>query len=452
MLLNDFKLAYNQAQASSVRKIRKQILNDFVQKYKHENRALCRYIYFTTVKHNLDKQAQKYRRSNLIKQDFNVVLTHLSQIHKCSECGKPLNYDYVRNEHKYTEKSYRSLLSIALPTVCSLKCKHTLVKKAVKKHFDAIGEKKKEEHYKKVTQKAQATMLKRYGAPTTLQSKVLREKVKNTVIQRYGVDHVSKSTAIVRKGHETFKRRYYEDSTFRANVLERKKQTCLKRYGVEYAQQADVVKQKLRQVASARTVEQKAEIIKKSKATSLARYGCESWSSTESGREYLRKKALERRESKRSSTGEDKYVSSTVYEFLGRQIECQSKYEIEFVKFLVLEKNYDLNDIIGQFDPEYDDFIFNKIGSFPDFYLKSKNIYVEIKSIHTLIHVNENVLQRNQDKAKRAYDSGISLVWTIGKKPVGKPWKFVSLPQTWFTWDKKKLIAKLNSIFEKNTA
>lgn len=53
-------------------------------------------------------------------------------------------------------------------------------------------------------------MIKRYGAPTTMESSVLKNKVQKTNIEKYGGICPAKSKAVAKKISQTLKGKYHE--------------------------------------------------------------------------------------------------------------------------------------------------------------------------------------------------------------------------------------------------
>ena len=128
--------------------------------------------------------------------------------------------------------------------------------------------------------------------------------------------------------------------------------------------------------------------------------------------------------------------------------------------FIKKKKNYSPNDLIGQYESEYNDFIYNSIKTFPDFWIKSKNIYIEVKSVFTFFNmyktygkIEENALQYNRKKAELANQNGYITRWVICDKSINGNWRFLLLPQSWWTLPLDSLIqlvAAKNFIYLKN--
>ena len=229
----------------------------------------------------------------------------------------------------------------------------------------------------KAVAKGKQTMLRRYGYTSALACPELRKKAKQTMMQKYGVEHVMQNKDIQAKAIATFKKLMQDPI--------RKKQIISK------------------QIASRR----------KNDPT---------WGTR-----------------KKTKSGNSHGGATKKYDILGKCFECQSKTEANFVEWIVLRKGFDINDIIDQFNPEFNSFVYNEIHTFPDFYIKSKNIYIEVKSLHTLFigigNTNKTRITfiRNQQKAERSITQNITVRWIIGgnSKKYG-PNHYVLLPKNWY--------------------
>lgn len=104
--------------------------------------------------------------------------------------------------------------------------------------------------------KKEATMLKRYGATTTLASPILAKKVKQTNLERYGVENIGNSKQVRAKIDATNEKKYGSANLFSLKKIQGKiKATILERYGVENIGNSQIVRERI-------------------KATNQERYGC----------------------------------------------------------------------------------------------------------------------------------------------------------------------------------
>lgn len=84
------------------------------------------------------------------------------------------------------------------------------------------------------------TMRTKYGVDYPMQSEEVREKSRNTLQQKYGVDHNSK-----RESDKQRKRDLFQDPNYINKIRTSYRKTCLERYGVECANQAPEVRERM---------------------------------------------------------------------------------------------------------------------------------------------------------------------------------------------------------------
>ena len=241
----------------------------------------------------------------------------------------------------------------------------------------------------KATQKSKATMLKRYGYTSALACPELREKGRQTLLKKYGVEYILQNPVIKAKAAYTYKQKMLDPVIKESIMLKRK--LSRQKTDPSYGTKGTTKKDRQKKVKCA-------------------------------------------------------YGKTYKFNVLGKVIECQSKTEAKFVEWLVLTKNYELDDIVGQFDTAYNNFIFDKIKTFPDFYIKSKNVYIEVKSTYTLLvgMSDSSCFSKNQEKAKRSLTKDVTVRWVVGgaSKKYGTN-HFVLLPKTWYLMSKNEVISYL---------
>jgi hypothetical protein len=129
---------------------------------------------------------------------------------------------------------------------------------------------------KELSEKREATCLKKYNARTNLSTDDFKEKARQTNLEKYGSEHPSKTQEVKNKAVRT----------------------RLQKYGVEYCLQTTGSKQKLQQTNLEKygtTNPAQAEIVKQKKEeTILKRYGVEHYSSTQDFQEKRSTTMLER--------------------------------------------------------------------------------------------------------------------------------------------------------------
>lgn len=123
---------------------------------------------------------------------------------------------------------------------------------------------------KAAAQKRKETMMKRYGAPTTLQCKELREKGQKTLLDKYGVDNPMKVESVQKKAKQTNLDKYGAENVMQNSDIAKRsannrvttyeeslakaRQTWMQKYGVDNPSKAP-------------------EVIKKMDETFMKRYG-----------------------------------------------------------------------------------------------------------------------------------------------------------------------------------
>lgn len=131
--------------------------------------------------------------SVLNKEILNVILGQDS----CKNCGKKIQYIVKENQ------SFLSILKLHR-IFCSSFCSSAY---NARQYWNKL--KSNKEQYEERMKKIRNTMICRYGAPTTLQSKELLLKVQKTNIDRYGGLSPAKSKDIAKKISNALKGRSY---------------------------------------------------------------------------------------------------------------------------------------------------------------------------------------------------------------------------------------------------
>lgn len=125
---------------------------------------------------------------------------------------------------------------------------------------------------KMIIDKRRKTCMERYGGPSPMHSKDIRNKVKNTFLERYGVDGIFKCEDIKQKRVQTYIKRYGVSNPMKSKIIQEKsKKTCLEKYGKEFYFQTQ-------------------DSIDKSKKTKLERYGDINFNNREKTKETCMRK------------------------------------------------------------------------------------------------------------------------------------------------------------------
>lgn len=117
----------------------------------------------------------------------------------------------------------------------------------------------------------------------------------------------------------------------------------------------------------------------------------------------------------------------------GVEFNCQG-YEHHVLPKLV--KRFGVRNVVSQFDPKFLPIVDENLFFAPDFYIKSRKTYVEVKSTWTIMAD----LKKNRLKAKLAIELGHSVVWLIAYKDK----RTLRLPNDWHTWTKSQLTSFLS--------
>jgi hypothetical protein len=197
-----------------------------------------------------------------------------------------------------------------------------------------------------------------------LKSNEIKSKIKMTCLKKYGVKNTSQLPENRQKAKNTCLKKYGNKNY---NNTLKNKQTCLKKYGVEHPLQSNKIKQKIKQ-------------------TCLKKYGVEHISQSEIIHKKQQKSALK------------------IKQYLTTKLHYQGTYELDF-----LDKFYNDNIENG---PTIKYIFENKEKVyFPDFYIKSKNLIVEIKSEY----IYNKHLKQNLAKQKACIDQGYDFLFIINK-------------------------------------
>ena len=207
-----------------------------------------------------------------------------------------------------------------------------------------------------IKNKIKRTNLKRYGVENPLQSNIIREKAKQTCYKRYGVENPFQSDIIKDKIKKTCLKIYGVESPSQSNIIQEKaKQTCLKHYGVEYPTQSNIIKEKVKKTNLARYGDINYNNRQQAKQTSLMRYGVDNFAKTQQWKDYYKLHQNEIKEKEYQTKRKNNTFNT-------------SKTENECYNILI--ENFGSDDIIRQY----------KSSVYPfacDFYIKSKNMYIE---------------------------------------------------------------------------
>ncbi len=254
--------------------------------------------------------------------------------------------------------------------------------------------------------------------------------IKISMLEKYGVENISQLQSIKDKVKNTIQEKYGCDNVFQmGEVKEKSKLTNLKKYGVEYPTQNKVIREKCIITTimnyGVKSPLQNSEILSKTQETNMKKYGVENVSSVSEFRRKAEDTMLERygSHSSKSETVKNKvkinnlekygvehpFQDSKVYEKAFKK-SCKYKTfkwndgnisKVQGHEPIVLkeleESGYGFNDILTSTNdmPEiWYEFEGSEHRYYPDFYIPSENLIIEVKSEYTL----QKQLDKNQAK------------------------------------------------------
>jgi hypothetical protein len=251
----------------------------------------------------------------------------------CEECGKeyktPASFGKHITTHFSKEEYFKKWIKESQDGICEECGKETKILKLKYNNFCSKN----------------CVMLFRHknGYKNEVFSKDIVEKVSKTCLKRYGVEHISYSKKFQKKKEETNLLKYgFVSSLSNPEIRSKRNQTCLKRYGKEEPINS-------------------LDFQEKSKKTCLKKYGVEHYCQSRQSYEKSYKTGL------------------YFHRYKNIELFYQASYELDF-----LNKYYDkFPDIQRGPSIKYIYKGKNKIY-FPDFYISSLNLIIEIKSSYFL--------------------------------------------------------------------
>lgn len=239
---------------------------------------------------------------------------------------------------------------------------------------------------------------KKYGVDNIFQSKEIKVKIKQINLEKYGVENPQQNKGIRLKTESTNLERYGNTQGWNFDKI---KITNLKRFGVENPQQNKEIKLKTIATNIERYGQGGFNPIQ-TKATNLERYGVE----------YAIQNPIIFEKIQRSQV-QARYKYKSFITPNGRTIWYQGyeKYIIEYlfdagiIEADLLNDRYQVPVISYTFENKNRKY-------FPDIFIKSKNMLIEVKSSYTF----DKEIQKNLAKQKAAKEAGyhhIIIIWSV---------------------------------------
>jgi len=323
-----------------------------------------------------------------VKYDINILINF------CNENNILLIDDY---SNKYINRNSE------IEGICKTNCCENIFKKSFRELLKINGFCKdcsKENGKAKIIE----TNIKKYGVDNPMKNENFKNKQKQTMINKYGVEHNSQSEVIKNKKQDTCIKNFGVLCPLKSpEIREQIKQTNLIKYGVENPQQNLNIRNKNYETNlkkyGVKHFMQTDEFKNKVVQTNLKKYGVPHHSQNPEVSENMIKNAYNRKT----------YVLPS-----GKIIFIQG-YENFMLDYLLSVEKIDENEIITKRNevPEiwYNDKMQKQRRHYVDFYIKSQNRCIEVKSMFTNQEKN-NVFE----KQKAAKDLGLNYeIWIFNK-------------------------------------
>jgi len=221
--------------------------------------------------------------------------------------------------------------------------------------------------------KFKATCKEKYGFENPMVSDTIKNRYKESIIEKYGVDNISKSEDIKSKKRQTTYENYGVSVPAKSNVVkDRMKKSCQFKYGYDWYMESEDFKNKAKEFCLINYgVDNpfKSDVVKiKIKNSLIRKYGKD---------HPMRVEEIFNRQ---------KINSLRFKRHMG--ILYQGSYELDFIEFCFSRSiNIEKGPSISYVDGTY----------YPDFFIRERNLIVEIKSSYTLQkEYDKNIRKKNQ--------------------------------------------------------
>lgn len=295
--------------------------------------------------------------------------------------------------------------------------------------------------------KSVASLLENYGVDNPMRSAELRMAAQATNLSCRGVQNVSQDPKIKAKKVGTNLSRYGVDNPSKRELIKQlKAETTFNHYGEGHSSRVDSIRRKTINTLLTRTgfvnPSQSPEAKRKTVQANLTKYGLAHPSMDPAVKAKTRATNIARRgvpyplqdlEVLQKVFKSQHRIKDMVY--AGKRFRFQG-WEDAVIRKLV--DRYGKPDVITQFDGKYPSGVFKDSGTFPDLWIPSKEMFVEVKSRWTLLGKSE-VLRLNRKKAAALEASGHLCRWVV---VLDKTKDCIVLPKGWHTMP----ISKLNKL------
>jgi hypothetical protein len=277
-----------------------------------------------------------------------------------------------------------------------------------------------------IIEKKKQTSLKKWGVEHASSSPLVRAKVAKTNISRYGHYASCASPSVMRKARKTWRKKYGVTNPGSSKVIRAKViRTTLERYGVTSTlskENPDLYAKRIAGMVTKYGVTNPSQVKKfqkKKQKTSLKNWGY---------RHHMQNPDIL---AKSIFTSKRVYVVSTP----SRNYLVQG-----YERFIIpsLEQWFNPNSIKTQFDEKFRSIKVGKSNYIPDFYIKNKKLFIEIKSLWTLVG-RKSVWRDTVQKAKISAQNGITISWVLVFDKSVNTKTFSVLPENWYILSLAKL-------------
>jgi hypothetical protein len=289
------------------------------------------------------------------------------------------------------------------------------------------------------------TNLNRYGVANPMQSKQVRDKGIATNLNKRGVEYASQCPEVKAKKVVSSLRHFGVDNPSKAQVVkDQKVKTNMRNRGVDNPMKDPSVvtsmADKYEEEHGVRWSLQNPEVQEKGRVRNQLVRGVDYAMQCPEVKAKREENCLEKRgvshhfhipEILEKAQRSARTIKSYAYQ--GRSFEVQSTYEA-FV-FGKLADKYGIDDVLTQFDEDFPDYAFQEMGTHPDLYVKSIDLFVEVKSVWTLVGMPGSFTS-NRAKAKKADESGNKERWVVAFPGEDR---FVLLPRNWYAMSRNYL-------------
>ena len=327
-------------------------------------------------------------RESKVKYDINMLINF------CDENNILLLNDY---SDKFINRDSK------IEGICKNDCCENIFKKSFRELLKINGycqDCSKENGKLKIIE----TNFKKFGVDNPMKNEECKEKHKNTMIEKYGVEHNSQLEEIKQqKKEKSFKKFGVEYILQSKQVREQIKKTNIQKYGVENPHQNNEIKEKHYQTNlkkyGVKHFMQTDDFKSKAIQTNLERYGVPHHSQNSEVSENMMKKSYNKKS----------------YTLPSGKITFIQGYENFMLDYLLSVEKINEDDIFTKRNdvPEiwYNDKTQKRHRHYVDFYIKSQNRCIEVKSTFTNQEKN-NVFE----KQKAAKDLGLKYeIWIFNK-------------------------------------